>query len=321
MLRLVATWKNYQSYLLSNQTPDGKVRSGEELPLSTTVRPTTNDEDINRTNIYFFTTDTADNFVIPVVEKKKAVTPKVLTPGAPQTAAPTEVVTAAPAAPVPTQTFILDGKTPNTFITPQGKKLVFIAPADVTKETSATKIKFVDEGDLREIVANLKAGGKDPGVEISKVIFYAITPTLNEMRAQEAELTVTIPDDVEEVVVADAESKMGKPISQSVLDAVNKKISGLDNEALRVVIEKELKTFVPENWSQVETWLKDKFPTVPVYRVKNIIQATNGRQAWGMFKDGAIYIYENAEVGTVYHEVFHAVWRTHMISMLTFPAN
>jgi spore coat protein CotF len=75
------------------------------------------------------------------------------------------------------------------------------------------------------------------------------------------------------------------------------------------VIEKELKAFVPENWSQVETWLKANFPNIPVYRVKNIIQATNGRQAWGMFKDGAIYIYENAEVGTVYHEVFHAVWR------------
>ena len=59
----------------------------------------------------------------------------------------------------------------------------------------------------------------------------------------------------------------------------------------------------------METWLKANFPNVPVYRVKNIIQATNGRQAWGMFKDGAIYIYENAEVGTVYHEVFHAVWR------------
>ena len=47
----------------------------------------------------------------------------------------------------------------------------------------------------------------------------------------EAELTVTIPEDVEEVVVADAESKMGKPISQELIDAVNEKISGLDNEA------------------------------------------------------------------------------------------
>jgi len=78
---------------------------------------------------------------------------------------------------------------------------------------------------------------------------------------------------------------------------------------LRQRIEQEMKNFKPENWDKVEKWLKAKFPNIPVYRVKNIIQATNGRQAWGMFKDGAIYIYENAEVGTVYHEVFHAVWR------------
>jgi len=580
------TWKNYQSYLLSNQTPDGKVRSGEELPLSTTVRPAVSDDDINRTNIYFFTTDTADNFVIPVVEKKKVVTPRVLTPGAPTptaTVTPTptpaapaqvtaatftpttpygtptgeEVTTAVtPTAPVsdaraaierrkiaelndplrksetntfpvvkggfipysiaekiyaayvkeygteqslqtiatrggfgisemdalypkwrnelkdiidakykleldvlegvkpavqpavtptpsaenrpieygevfvtgittgegtvfgnppeffpdkridaeykkgtkqyfkeivirnkkiftlvdttilddgdrkgfiatsiavdknsPTTlddvkadlktihartmsgvgsdrkinkekvaaaltgvrwasrpsaapvTYKLDGTTPQTYTSPEGKKIIFTAPANTTAENASTQIKILKGGNLDEVVAKIKSAGKDPGEILKKTVFNAIAPTLNEMKAMEAELTVTIPDDVEEVVVADAESKMGKPISQSVLDAVNKKISGLDNEALRVVIEKELKTFVPENWSQVETWLKDKFPTVPVYRVKNIIQATNGRQAWGMFKDGAIYIYENAEVGTVYHEVFHAVWR------------
>ena len=78
---------------------------------------------------------------------------------------------------------------------------------------------------------------------------------------------------------------------------------------LRKKIEKEIKNFKPENWNKVEKWLKANFPNIPVYRVKNIIQATNGQQAWGMFKDGAIYIYENAEVGTAYHEVFHAVWR------------
>lgn len=293
-------WKNYQSYLLSNQTPDGKTRSGEELPLSTTVRPTSSPEDINRTNIYFFTTDTADNFVIPVAEKKKPVAPKVLTPGAP---APAPVATA------PTVTYTLDGTTPQTYTSPEGKKIIFTAPANTTAENANTQIKILKGGDLDEVVAKIKAAGKDPGEILKKTVFNAIAPTLNEMKAMEAELTVTIPDDVEEVVVADAESKMGKPISQSVLDAVNKKISGLSNEALRVVIEKELKAFVPENWNQVETWLKANFPNVPVYRVKNIIQATNGRQAWGMFKNGAIYIYENAEVGTVYHEVFHAVWR------------
>ena len=206
-------------------------------------------------------------------------------------------------------TYKLDGSTPQTYTSPEGKKIMFTASANTTAENANTEIKILKGGDLDEVVAKIKAAGKDPGEILKKTVFNAIAPTLNEMKAMEADLTVTIPDDVEEVVVADAESKMGKPISQSVMDAVNRKISGLDNEALRVVIEKELKAFVPENWSQVETWLKSNFPNVPVYRVKNIIQATNGRQAWGMFKDGAIYIYENAEVGTVYHEVFHAVWR------------
>jgi hypothetical protein len=49
--------------------------------------------------------------------------------------------------------------------------------------------------------------------------------------------------------------------------------------------------------------------------VKNVITASNGRQAWGMFSKGAIYLYENAEIGTAYHEVFEAVW-----AMMTSPA-
>ncbi len=453
-------WKNYQSYLLSNRTPDGKTRSGEQLPLSTTLRPVTNSEDVNRTNIYFYTTDTADDFVIPVVEKKKAITPKVITPGAPTPtkAAPQATPAQAPApvapAPVsnikgtlaaqgtsielevigetgkeflltvdrkgnislfsekqpsgsyksgepaskeavdklynkyvpektktainnwlksftgswaasetqdgknyekaekelnaeldalegakstsatftpttpygtpagtplttavtPTQVaapiiYTLDGRTPQTYTSSEGKKIIFTAPDNTTSENALTEIKILRGGDLDEVVATITAGGKDPAVVLKKTVFNAITPTLNELRAMEAEFVVTIPEAVEQIVVEDAAAKVGKPISKSVLDAVNRKISGLSDEALRVVIEKELKTFVPENWNDVEKWLKSKFPNVPVYRVKNMIRATNGRQAWGMFKDGAIYIYENAEVGTVYHEVFHAVWR------------
>jgi hypothetical protein len=42
--------------------------------------------------------------------------------------------------------------------------------------------------------------------------------------------------------------------------------------------------------------------------VKNVIKATGGKKAWGMYKNGAIYVYTNAEAGTTYHEVFHAVW-------------
>jgi hypothetical protein len=65
----------------------------------------------------------------------------------------------------------------------------------------------------------------------------------------------------------------------------------------------------PENWKQVEDFIKKVLPTVPFYRVKNMIKATNGREAYGMLHNAAIYVYENAEIGTAYHEVFEAVWK------------
>jgi hypothetical protein len=54
--------------------------------------------------------------------------------------------------------------------------------------------------------------------------------------------------------------------------------------------------YSPENWAQVEEFIKANFPNVPVYRVKNIIQATNGRQAWGMLHDGYIYVMRKKQV-------------------------
>jgi len=83
----------------------------------------------------------------------------------------------------------------------------------------------------------------------------------------------------------------------------------------RLMIAKDLEKLKPENWSKVEQWLKTNYPNIPVYRVKNYILAANGMRAHGMFKDGAIYLSETGEVGTVYHEVFHAVWQA-----LTDPA-
>jgi hypothetical protein len=84
----------------------------------------------------------------------------------------------------------------------------------------------------------------------------------------------------------------------------------VDPSQMRVaqLIDK-LDQFKPEQWSKVEEAMAKMLPTIPFYRVKNIIKGTNGRQAWGMFHDAAIYVYENAEEGTAYHEVFEAVWK------------
>lgn len=92
-------------------------------------------------------------------------------------------------------------------------------------------------------------------------------------------------------------------------------LDGLGKEALREFTIDKFRQFTPENFDKLEDWFKSKFAGIPVYRVKNVITASNGRQAWGMFHKGAIYLYENAEIGTAYHEVFEAVW-----AMMTSPA-
>ena len=81
-----------------------------------------------------------------------------------------------------------------------------------------------------------------------------------------------------------------------------------DNPVLREITDRATKRMSDKNWKEVESWMGKNLPTVPVYRVKNIIEAGGGRMAWGMFKDAAMYIYENAEVGTAYHEAFEAVY-------------
>ena len=118
--------------------------------------------------------------------------------------------------------------------------------------------------------------------------------------------TFTIGDDA---IGTPAQQTEAQQKIDSLEDQINQAISDANSEDLRVKINQEIEMFEPENWTDVESWLKKNFPNVPVFRVKNIIQATNGRQAWGMFKDGAIYVYENAETGTAYHEVFEAVWK------------
>lgn len=297
-------WDNYQSYLLSDVKPDGSARNDYELPLSTTARPLIAEGDVNRKGIYFFTTDTADNFVVP--EPKKNVA-KVLTPGTP-TAKPAAATEFAMEFTLGEETpaYNLDGVTTNTYTSPEGKTILFKAPATTTLDNYNESITIMQGGDLAEIVKKIEDAGKDPKDIIKKTIYNAIAQDLTKVAAeQEMEFEFTMPEDV----IEQAQEEAGKPLDQDVMDAINSMIDDGNDEAHRVAVESELSAFEPENWNDVEKWLKANFPNIPVYRVKNIIQATNGRQAWGMLKDGAIYLYQNAEVGTAYHEVFEAVWK------------
>ena len=51
-------------------------------------------------------------------------------------------------------------------------------------------------------------------------------------------------------------------------------------------------------------------PQFPVVRLKKAIQTMDGGEAWGQFVNNVIKLYELAEKGTGYHEVFRVLQQT-----------
>jgi hypothetical protein len=324
-------WENYQSYLLSTTTPDGKKRSGEQIPLSTYMRPLQGPTDVNRSGIYFYTTDTEDAYIIPEVKKEIKITP------------------VSPAEQQSVQVFELDNKTPNEFIIKKlgGKIIRFLAPENATKET----ITILDSPDLKDVIAYVESQGKDPIGSIKAVILKeiaagkSVTPTAStgvqravnnifgapQATAQPSVQPTTptnIPDTTDTPTgVKKAISNIfgapqpitPTPQSSSAEEEAKRRSEELKNKTAptqrknradyREVVEKQAKSMQIEDWNEIEAAWKTMLPGVPLYRLKNLINATNGAQAFGMLKNGAIYVYENAEVGTFYHEVFEAVWK------------
>ncbi|HJT73051.1 MAG TPA: hypothetical protein VJ720_03510, partial [Chitinophaga sp.] len=63
-----------------------------------------------------------------------------------------------------------------------------------------------------------------------------------------------------------------------------------------------------EDIESFRKYLQQVLPGIPLHVMENLIQATDGGFAWGVFADNAIYLYSQAEEGTGYHEVFEAVY-------------
>ena len=154
--------------------------------------------------------------------------------------------------------------------------------------SSGVNIEFVDAKDLQDFINNPKEDAEERKVAKEQY----------DKLANLEEVTPTAP-------VAPAEPKSATPSKF----ASRQRTQAPDDSAMRVVLAKQAKKFQGEDWAKLEEGIKKMLPNVPLYRVKNIIQGTNGKQAWGMLHNGAIYVYENAEVGTAYHEVFEAVWK------------
>ena len=163
------TWPNYQSYLLSNKNPDGSTREDFELPIYTNMQPKEEGK-FNRVGVYFYTTNTADEFLIPEPKAQAANIPiKQKT------------------------SFVLDGNTTNTYTSPQGKKILFRALPNATIDNYQETIQVLPGADLAEVVEEIQKSGKDYEQVIKQTIYNAIAPQLTKEKAQDAfEMEVTV---------------------------------------------------------------------------------------------------------------------------------
>ena len=271
-------WKNYQSYLLSTTG-----RTGEETPLTVPYQESTPTKS-NREGIYFVNVDTKDKYA-GVINKSTVAKKSILTPVAPVTK------------------FEMDGETPNTIKNEQYGDIIFTVDGEELKNSGGkTGVALVADKNgklLSQPAIDKLATEKNFTTEkatnlLVNSIYQKLTTAPAAPAVQPTAPEVTKPTEV----------------TPSAEELIRKQMNEMgDDTPFRLKVEQDINKFEKEDWPKIEEFIKKNFPMLPVYRVKNIIKGLGGLEAWGMLKNGGIYVYENAEVGTAYHEVFEAVWK------------
>jgi hypothetical protein len=163
------TWKNYQSFLLSKNDPDGKARDAKQIPLTTQIRPLDNANDVNRKGIYFTVLEAAQSYTIPEVKTTKKAT-TVITPGAPKQAAKEGEQKEAPTKPD------LTGKVRNTFTSPSGLKINYTANAELLLQNDPKGLLVLQEADVQAALKALQDAGKTSEDAKKQIVtFYETT--------------------------------------------------------------------------------------------------------------------------------------------------
>lgn len=293
-------WANYQTYLLSDKTPENKNREKTEIPLVTQYRPLVDDNDVNRDGIYFTLISPTEEFKFEDKPKKakQPATKKEAKAPAGKKAGKKEAKKEEGEEYKPV--YKLDGSDEIMhFELFGGFDVIFNIDAKTVNET-----KDVGVGVSKEIIDKLIEAGKAKTEQEAKALIGA--NIYARLKDQIALMSVPKAAPIED---APKQEPSEKEIPPSVFpDDDIPPIKEYDAENRAKPFGKPV-IYEKEDWKKVEKWLSDNFPMLPVYRVRNVIRGTNGKQAWGMLHKAAIYLEQNAEVGTAYHEVFEAVWK------------
>ena len=302
------TWPNYQTYMLSSENPSflftddapsslPSKREGFQIPLTTDIKAIVKGSDeTNRKGIYFVDQSTINEYTI---EETKPTFISAKGPSSPT--APAKVVSKS-------RVNALDGKTNNQFVVKGGPTFNFVATEDVNKDNYAEKIKVKFDGPgVEAFLKKFDDAGKDGKQVIKQSIYNFIAKDAAAKKATDASTTVTFTKEEFDALEKKRKELGKKPVSNSLKDSLQKRMRKNDKPLLRVVTEDKVKRMTDTDWKSVSKWMNKNLPGVNVIRVKNIIDA-GGKKAYGFFENQSIYIYQNAEVGTAYHEAFEAVW-------------
>ena len=312
---IIETWSNYQTYLLSSKNFDNKG-TRTDIPLTTPIKPIEYDGDINRKDFYFTIKGDVDDVIHSTVSPEALLKSAPLTPIGAKKQTPVEKVeekipVVKVSAEIPSNKFDLGGTKANTISMFSGTETVSFAADESTYQRIENPI-------TKEIVPSIAVDMSINTFPDNQKVIDRIIKDLN--KTQEEALALLHAKIVKDILAQIEAEKIIPQLEEPIVEIQKIEIDKTDpffaadsndipdNEAFREKLVESAKKFSPENWIKFKEFLENKFPNIPIYRIKNIIQRTNGKQAWGMFKNGAIYIYENAEIGTGYHEVFEAVW-------------
>lgn len=157
-------WKNYQSYLLASKLPDGKIRSNDDIPLTTSVDTPSETIPYNYKQKY----STLSELLPQVQVSKKEEQPQKEKGKIEQEQ-------------LDTNKYILDNSTVNTYVSPSGKKIQFVA-------SGVDDIRVLGTEDLPEVLSLLTSKlGSDEAAKtnIKNTLKLSIAEQLPDIKVEE----------------------------------------------------------------------------------------------------------------------------------------
>jgi len=332
-------WRNYQDYLLASQDPSGQTRSASDLPLYVNIQPSRDvlnpdaPKQINRRAIYLV--DTSREIDLNVEEEVMIVDPADIPVLDGKTINVFTSVngnklnyTVSPS--INSQNYMQAIQMRAGLDFEKVKKDLREAKGMTSERANQTVkaaiynyvnplIAKAKRNDQQEKDINEKASALEKKLNFTK---FKEQPTQQDPGEFDINKLETAESQEEaDSLIARGYTYAGKnddglpayfePTQQDSEAELKRRLNngrGGSDPVLREITDRAVKRMSDKNWNEVTSWMKTNLPSVPVFRVKNIIENGNGKQAWGMFQDAAMYIYENAEVGTAYHEAFEAVY-------------